>query len=124
MDLDINDFYIGYKEHPKFIINKIIEDDLIRVIVQKYEMIIFTNKGDLYGDLNFGADLPRMLHQTRVSAAAVKKDILNQIFTYIPEISDINFILDVDFYQDPNNYQDYMEILFQIKDYEIYSIIN
>ena len=43
-EFDFRDFYIGYEGHPRFTINKIITDDIIRVIVQKYEMILFTNK--------------------------------------------------------------------------------
>lgn len=117
------DFYIGYPGHPKFTDKKIIEDDIIRTIVQKYEMIVFTNKGEILGDPNFGGDLPKLLYQTRVSANAVEKNILNQIYDYIPEISKMNFQLSVDFSSDPENYQEAMEIKFQIADYEIYTII-
>ena len=41
------DFYIGYPGHPRFRDPELIEDDAIRVIVQKYEMILFTNKGEV-----------------------------------------------------------------------------
>ena len=34
------DFYIGYIGHPRFRDPELIEDDVIRVIVQKYEMIL------------------------------------------------------------------------------------
>ncbi len=117
------DFYIGYKNHPRFVDKKMIEDDLVRVIIQKYEMIIFTNKGEVLGDPNFGGDLPKLLFQTRVSSEAVEKNILNQIFEYIPEISDMNFQLKAEFSSDPENYQEVMEIKFQITDYEVYAII-
>ena len=50
-EFDFRDAYIGYVGHPRFTINKIITDDLIRVIVQKYEMILFTNKGELPANL-------------------------------------------------------------------------
>lgn len=117
------DFYIGYKNHPRFVDKKMIEDDLVRVIIQKYEMIIFTNKGEVLGDPNFGGDLPKLLFQTRVSAEAVERNILSQIFEYIPEISDLNFQLKAEFSSDPENYQEVMEIKFQITDYEVYAII-
>ena len=32
------DFYIGYIGHPRFRDPELIEDDVIRVIVQKYEI--------------------------------------------------------------------------------------
>jgi phage baseplate assembly protein W len=85
-ELDFKDHYIGYVGHPRFVVNKIVEDDLIRVIIQKYEMILFTNKGDLLGDPDFGCDLPRLLFQTKVSAQGVKKIILQQILYVHSEI--------------------------------------
>jgi hypothetical protein len=123
MAVNFTDFYISYPGHPRFRDKRIIEDDIIRVIIQKYEMILFTNKGELLGDLNFGADLPRLLHQTMVSAETTEKNIFEQIFTYIPEIAEINFDLKVEFFQDPDSFQDRMEINFTIKDYEVYAII-
>ena len=123
MDLDINDFYIGYKGHPKFTINKIIEDDLIRVIVQKYEMIILTNKGDVFGDPNFGASLEELLNQTKVSDRFVKDEINNQIYEYIPEISSVNYDLDVKFIKDVNMIYEIMLVKFKISEFEVYTEI-
>jgi hypothetical protein len=115
------DFYIGYKGHPRFESPKFIEDDVIRVIVQKYEMIIFTNKGDLLGDPNFGADLPALLNETRLSAESIEYDIRAQIADYIPEIDDIPYILQVGIYEDPERHIEYMEILFQVSDVEVFA---
>jgi phage baseplate assembly protein W len=117
------DFYIGYKNHPRFVDKKMIEDDLIRIIVQKYEMIVFTNKGEVLGDPNFGGDLPKLLFQTRVAAETVERNLLEQIFEYIPEITNLNFQLKVNFFADPENFQEILEIKFQLTDYEVYAII-
>jgi hypothetical protein len=123
-ELDFKDHYIGYVGHPRFVVNKIVEDDLIRVIIQKYEMILFTNKGDLLGDPDFGCDLPRLLFQTKVSAQGVKKIILQQIQKYITELANTNFGLQATFFQDPENYQDVLQIDFQLADYEVYALIS
>lgn len=123
MALSFIDFYIGYPGHPRFKSPEIIEDDVIRVIIQKYEMILFTNKGELYGDPNFGADLPSLLHETRLSASAVEADIKAQIADYIEEIDNINYSLKVEFYEDPERYQDVMVIGFKIKDYEVFASV-
>lgn len=123
MPANFIDFYIGYPGHPKFRNSEIIEDDTIRVIVQKYEMIIFTNKGDVFGDPNFGGDLYLLLHETRLSAQAIEEDIKDQIDKYIPEISNISYFLMVEFFDDPDRHQEYMEITFRINDYEIYATV-
>lgn len=123
-ELNFKDHYIGYRGHPKFIVNKIIEDDPIRVIVQKYEMLIFTNKGDLLGDPDFGCDLQRLLFETGISDTGVKGLIIDQIDKYIPEISGINYQLDVVFYDNPDKFQEIMVIEFKLLDYEVTAVIN
>lgn len=115
------DFYIGYPGHPSFRNLELIEDDVVRVIVQKYEVIIFTNKGDILGDPNFGADLVRLLHETRLSAEAIEADIRAQISDYIPEIEGIEHSLTVEFVEDPENYQEVMVVNFTISGYEVYA---
>lgn len=122
-NINFIDFYIGYPGHPRFTDLEIIEDDVIRVIIQKYEMIIFTNKGELLGDPNFGSDLPSLLHETKLSAEAIEGDIRAQISDYINEIDDIEYGLTVEFFEDPERYQEYMVISFTIKDYEVFASV-
>ena len=123
-EFDFKDHYIGYLGHPKFIINKIVEDDVIRVVIQKYEMLLFTNKGELLGDSNFGCDLRKLLFETRIAKSGVKSIIVEQINQYIPEIRNINYILDVQFSTDPENFQEVMEVNFTIADYEVYFVVS
>jgi phage baseplate assembly protein W len=123
-EFDFRDLYIGYEGHPRYTINKIITDDVIRVIVQKYEMILFTNKGELLGDPNFGADLTRLLFETKISAEAVKANIISQINQYIAELQGTSYTLEVHFEQDPENYQDVMIVDFTLADYEVKAIIS
>lgn len=120
---DYIDFYIKSPNHPKFNDTSLIEDDLIRVIIQKYEMIIITNKGDVFGDPNFGASLEELLNQTKVSDRYVKDEINNQIYEYIPEISSINYELDVRFVKDVNMIYEIMIVKFKISEFEVYTEI-
>jgi hypothetical protein len=113
------DFYIGYPGHPRFKQSEIIEDEVVRVIVQKYEMIIFTNKGELLGDPNFGANLTALLHETRVSAEAVEADIRAQISDYISELDNVEYDVTVEFFEDPERYQEYMVIDFFLNGIEV-----
>ena len=120
---DYIDFYIKSPNHPKFNATSLIEDDLIRRIIQKYEMIILTNKGDVFGDPNFGASLEELLNQTKVSDRYVKDEINNQIYEYIPEISSINYELDVRFVKDVNMIYEIMIVKFKISEFEVYTEI-
>ena len=120
---DYIDFYIKSPNHPKFNDTTLIEDDLIRVIIQKYEMIILTNKGDVFGDPKFGASLEELLNQTKVSDRFVKDEINNQIYEYIPEISSVNYDLDVKFIKDVNMIYEIMLVKFKISEFEVYTEI-
>jgi hypothetical protein len=122
-NFNFTDFYLGYPGHPRFRDLDLIEDDVIRVIVQKWEMILFTNKGEVFFDTEFGGDLPYYLHQTRLSSDTIKNDLKNQIGSYIPEISGIEYILEVSFFEDPERYQEYMEVFFQIRDLDVYLVV-
>ncbi len=124
MEVSFKDHYIGFVGHPKFIVNKVIEDEPIRVIVQKYEVLIFTNKGDVLGDPNCGCDLLKLLYETRISAQSVKSIIIDQINRYISEISKTNYDLKVSFVENPDRYQEIMVIEFQIGEYEVSAIIS
>ena len=85
----------------------------------KVEMILFTDKGEVLGDPNFGAGLNTFLHETKVSADFVKKVIIEQLTTYVPELSGINYTLDVQFMQNPTQFSDMMFIDFSINGVEI-----
>ena len=122
-NFNFTDFYLGYPGHPRFRALDLIEDDVIRVIVQKWEMILFTNKGEVFFDTEFGGDLPYYLHQTRLSSDTIEKDLKQQIASYIPEISGIDYVLTVSFFEDPERYQEYMEVYFQIKDLDVYLVV-
>ena len=124
MAFNFIDFYIGYPGHPNFRNLDLIEDDAVRVIIQKYEVVIFTNKGDLLGDPNFGGNLVALLHETRLSAEAVEGDIKAQIADYIPEIEGIEHSVVVEFVEDPENYQEVMIVNFTIAGYEVYATIS
>lgn len=103
---------------------ELIEDDVIRVIIQKYEMIIFTNKGEVLAEPNLGANLTELLHETRLSSEAIEGEIMAQIADYIPEVDSVPYQLSVEFFEDPERYQEYMVINFEVADYQIYATVS
>lgn len=123
MAFDFTDFYIIYPGHPRFNNLQIIEDDVVRVIIQKWELLIFTNKGELFCDPEFGGDLPKYLHETRLSAESIEMDLRSQISEYIEELQSIEYKLEIKFFEDPERYQEYMEIKFEISEYEVFAVV-
>jgi len=119
---DHNDFYIRSNSHPVFEENKLVVEEMINVIIQKLEMLIYSNKGDLYGDANFGSDLEYYLWETSVPSYEIKKKMFNQISTYIPELITIGYSLVIDIYE--GKLKDIMYLRFKINEYNMNFIID
>jgi hypothetical protein len=123
-NINFTDFYISYKGNPNFKEFELIEDDLLKIVIQKWEMILFTTKGEVFGEPNLGADLSYYLHETKLSADSIKESLNEQISYFMPELNEIDFTLDVEILEDPERYQEYMEINFTLKDIEVYIIVS
>jgi phage baseplate assembly protein W len=123
MDFNFIDFYILYPGHPKYTSTELIEDEVAKVIIQKYQMVIFTNKGDVYGMPNFGANLLELLHETKFSAESIENDIKAQISSYVPELATVEYTLKVSFYDHPERFEEFMVIDLSFNGYQVSAIV-
>jgi hypothetical protein len=114
---DVKDFVIRYSGHPKYEPRRVVEDDDVEVIVQKLEMILFTNKGEVLGDTEIGCNLEYYLWQTRVTTGNLKSKVEEQIYTYIPELYDLGYTFDLRLYE--GTLRDILYLDFVIKGYNI-----
>jgi len=119
---DFKDFYIKDPKSVKYVVNKMIEDDVINVIVQKLELLLFTRTGELFGQFEFGADLEYYLWQTDISVKDFRSLIISQISTYIPELDNIGYSLQISVFEGP--VQDTLVLYFVIKGYNVEFIIS
>lgn len=95
---DISNFYVKFEGpggHPDFMPDEVESDDPTGAIVQKWEMILFTQKGEVFGRPNMGADLESKLWKTKFPAEKIKSDLQEQIATYIPELQSGDYTLAV-----------------------------
>jgi hypothetical protein len=113
---DVKDLVIRYDGHPRYVTNKIVEDDEIEVIVQKLEMILFTNENDVIGE-QVGVGLEYYLWQTKVSVNTIDSKIRYQVSKYIPELEQLGYTLNVSIFE--GTYRDIMYVNFVIKGYNI-----
>jgi hypothetical protein len=97
--VDYRDFYIKYPQHSKYNSEAFFTETKTDMIVNKIEMVLFTNKGDFIGDLSFGCDLEFYLWQTKVSAAKIEESIRSQFSIYISELDIIGYSLNVSIMQ-------------------------
>ena len=114
---DVKDLVIRYPGHPKYQSDRVIEDDEVEVIVQKLEMILFTNKGEVLGNIDIGANLEYYLWQTRVTTGNLKNKVEEQIASYIPELVSRGYTFDVQLFE--GTLRDILYLNFVIKGYNI-----
>lgn len=117
MPEDIKDLNSRWPGHPRYKINRPVEDNVIEVILQKLEMILFTNKKECFGDIDLGCDLEYYLWQTRVPGTVIENDIREQVTKYIPEMDAIGYEMRVELYQGDEREQ--MTVFFTINGYNI-----
>lgn len=115
MILDYKDLYIKYDGHPRFHSNRIIESDVIETIVQKLEVVLFTNKGDVYGEPQLGCNIEYLLWETKIPVSEIKKNISRQIDIYIPELNELGYDFNIELYE--GSYRDILYLNFKIKGY-------
>jgi hypothetical protein len=122
MNPDFKDFYIKGPDSVKYVVNKMIEDDVTNVIVQKLEMLLMTRTGEVYGQDTFGADLEYYLWQTSVSTKNLRTLITGQITTFIPELDAIGYTLNVNIYE--GTVQDILVLNFVVNGYNVEFIVS
>lgn len=113
------DMTIRWDGHQKYKYNKIIENDPIEVIVQKLEMLLFTNKREILGQdsVNFGLNLDYYLWQTRIANDVLEDKIVKGINEFIPELNLMGYEININIFE--GTVRDIMELNFTIKGFNI-----
>lgn len=120
---DINEIYAISEESPRYTETALeIHDRLINVI-QKIEILLYTDKGSLMCMPEFGIDLEKYIFETNVSETYIQNDINMQIMRYVKSSldSDINIYCKVNFFERPNNYSFGCVVDIYIEDYLVTS---
>lgn len=118
---DIRDFNIRGVGHPKYSSTRVLEDRTIEFVVQKLENVLFSNKGDVLGDPDFGANLEYYLWSTNVPVNKIESEVRSQIAVYIPELTFYQYSLSVEIYE--GTYRDILQINIKIKDTNVNFVI-
>lgn len=92
------DIYLRIPTDPNYDDTQIEVEDRLFNFVQMVEMILTTNKGEIFGSPNLGANLEAYLWNPNVSASTIKSEINRQIMEYCVEgIKDIPYSIDINF---------------------------
>jgi hypothetical protein len=91
------EFYIKNIEDPSFNFNTLQIDEELGMLLTQIEMCLFTKKGDVLGDVNFGANLEDYVYSFMFNDSMLKNVISQQFNDYIPLAKKYNTTVNVDF---------------------------
>jgi phage baseplate assembly protein W len=120
---NITDFNIRYPGHPKYNVSRIVEDRTMEFLLQKVEMILYTNQGDLLSDPNFGCNIEYYLWSIDAPVEKIQSVIQEQINTYIPELNQLQYNLNVEVQVYQGTLRDILYININIKNSKLNFII-
>jgi hypothetical protein len=114
---DMKDLPIRYPGHPKFNKNEVEVTDPIETIVQKLELLLLTNKGEVIGAPNYGGDLEYLLWQTDLSADVIESELGQQVSEFIPELDQMGYNFSIQLFE--GDFRDilYLNFLIQGQNY-------
>lgn len=95
----LREIYCKTTNDPTYQAEILEHSDVYEAVLSKIRMILFTEKGEVLGEPGFGVSLEQYVFETRVSGEEIKKMILEQISTYIPEAQYFKVTVDINFKQ-------------------------
>lgn len=81
----IIDFYIKNPKMKDYDREFVENNHVMDIIISKIQIILFTNKGEILGDPDFGCDIPSLLWNNNIDAGTIEAEINEQVMTYAPE---------------------------------------
>lgn len=81
----VKEIYIRTEDDPAYRSDIIDHSSELEIVISKILMILKTNKGEVLGDPGFGVNLENYLFTFDLDEHSIKKEITDQISTYITE---------------------------------------
>ena len=93
------EFYVRAEGDPNYDPYKVHSESEIAQVITQIETILFTRKGDVLGDTDFGASLEDLIYTLEYNEGLVNSAIETQIQRYVPLAGKYNVVVDTKFYK-------------------------
>lgn len=101
MRYSVNEIFCISEESPRYSPTALEIHDRLVNLIQKIEILLYTPKGSLLAQPDFGVDLEKYIFETKVSADYIRNEINMQLWQYVLSSEDSMYQVscDVNFYQ-------------------------
>lgn len=104
------DFYIKSLEDNNYYDSALQISDPLSIVMQKLEMVLFTDVGEVLGATELGCSLEMMLFELNFTTGDVQKRLDEQIRTFVDPKNEFNIVTHMDVVVDPNANSDVLLI--------------
>ena len=104
------EFYIKAKGDPGFDPSKLEISSELAMLMTQIETVLFTRRGDVLGDPEFGANLEDYVYSLSYNDYLLKKVVAEQIYKYVPLARKFNVTVDVDFTKEVDRHAVFVDI--------------
>lgn len=104
------EFYVKNIGDPKYQSDKLQQDDEIAQLLTQIETLLFTRRGDVLGNPDFGVNLEDYVYEFQYNNYQIKNIVVNQIASYIPLAGKYNVKVNVDFTEETDRSVMFLDI--------------
>ena len=104
------EFYVRSLGDPGYNPDKLQQDDDLSMLLTQIETILFTKKGSVLGNPDFGANLEDYVYELRYNEYLIKSAINEQLNRYVPLSKKYPVSITVDFTEELNRHVMFLDI--------------
>lgn len=105
------EFYVKEIGEPNFKPDVLQQDAELSMLMTQIETMLFTRKGDVLGNLEFGASLEDYVYELRYNDFQLKKVINEQIQQYIPLAQKYSVDIQIDYAEEVDRHAMFLDIV-------------
>lgn len=111
---NLRDFYTRTNEDPKYLEDRVEISDELESAIQQVKMTLFTRKGEVLGEPDFGIDMDGYLFEYAVDTSRLGRDAMGQVNKYVGEARKRQITVSPALYPDDRSNRDIFVLLINI----------
>lgn len=110
----LRDFYTRTNDDPRYLDDKVEVSDDLESTIQQVKMTLFTKRGEVLGEPDFGLDLNKYLFEYDIDPMSLSHEATSQVNKYVAEARKRQITVNPSLYPDDKSNRDILVLLIDI----------